>query len=42
LVPNINVAISELNKVKDKNTNFNLESYNYNLLGTLRMLGEKW
>jgi hypothetical protein len=42
LVPNINVAISELNKVKDKNTNFNLESYNYNLLGTLRILGEKW
>jgi hypothetical protein len=42
LVPNINIAISELNKIKDKNTNFNLESYNYNLLGTLRILGEKW
>lgn len=38
LCPNITDAVSALNLLKDKKPNIDLESYNYNLLGTLMIL----
>ena len=38
LYPNIADAVSILNLLKDKKPNLELESYNYNLLGTLMIL----
>lgn len=42
LIPNFQEAVAALAGLVDKKPNLDLESYNHNLIGTLRILGEIW